>query len=196
MRDKVLGIGFHKTATSSLGKSLALLAYNLAGRVPIENPISQQPLAKTAIDFARNYEAFKDNPWPCVFKEVDNAFPGSKFILTVRETNDWLESVVKHFGDTSTSMREFIYGVGFPKGNEHIYISRYERHNNEVVDYFRGRPDDLLIMDIAAGDGWEKLCPFLGKEQPRRIFPHGNTAEARKVKRLERKIKSFVRTFG
>lgn len=42
-------------------------------------------------------------------------------------------------------------------------------------DYFAGRPEDLLIMDICAGDGWEKLCPFLGFEIPETPFPHLNT---------------------
>ena len=32
-------------------------------------------------------------------------------------------------------------------------------------------------MDLAAGDGWSKLCPFLGKPVPDAPFPHLNRAE-------------------
>jgi hypothetical protein len=35
-----------------------------------------------------------------------------------------------------------------------------ERHDREVMEYFKNREEDLLVLDIAAGEGWEKLCPF------------------------------------
>jgi len=33
-----------------------------------------------------------------------------------------------------------------------------------VKNYFRDRSEDLMTMDICGGDGWEQLCPFVGKE--------------------------------
>jgi Sulfotransferase domain len=33
-----------------------------------------------------------------------------------------------------------------------------------------------LVMDIAAGDDWEKLCPFLGLPIPEVGFPHANAS--------------------
>ena len=53
---------------------------------------------------------------------------------------------VIHFGDEETPMREWIYGVGRPKGNEDIYIARYERHNREVMEYFKHRSEQLLVL--------------------------------------------------
>jgi hypothetical protein len=76
-------------------------------------------------------------------------------------------------------MRTWIYGVGCPEGNEDIYLNRYEQHNQEVIDYFRDRPDDLLILDLAKGDGWEQLCAFLGADIPNEPFPHANKARNR-----------------
>ena len=32
--------------------------------------------------------------------------------------------------------------------------------------------EDLLIIDITKGEGWEKLCLFLNKEIPNTEFPH------------------------
>jgi hypothetical protein len=74
-------------------------------------------------------------------------------------------------------MRNGIYGVGCPEGNEKLYVRRFEAHNEDALEYFRHRPGDLLVINLAAGDGWQKLCPFLGKEVPRIPFPHANSAE-------------------
>ena len=42
------------------------------------------------------------------------------------------------------------------------------------------RPGKLVEMDFSSGDGWEKLCPFLGLPVPAKPFPHANKAEGRK----------------
>jgi hypothetical protein len=69
-------------------------------------------------------------------------------------------------------MRQWIYGFGCPGGHEDVYKKRYESHNKNVIEYFRDRPDDLLILDLASGDGWEQMCPFLGKSVLDVPFPH------------------------
>jgi len=73
-------------------------------------------------------------------------------------------------------MRQWIYGAGCPRGNEEIYVRRFETHNREVGEHFSNRTDDLLVMNLADGDGWDQLCPFLGKEVPPVPFPHANRA--------------------
>jgi hypothetical protein len=50
----------------------------------------------------------------------------------------------------------------------------YETHERSVREYFRERPADLLVLDICAGEGWERLCPFLGCEIPDTPFPRAN----------------------
>ena len=81
------------------------------------------------------------------------------------------EALLVYFGDEETPMREWIYGVGHPKGNEDIYIARYERHNREVMEYFKHRSEQLLVFNITAGEGWTKLCPFLNEQIPAISFP-------------------------
>ena len=51
---------------------------------------------------------------------------------------------------------------------------RIEETGRRVRAYFAGRPDDLLVLDVVGGEGWEKLCPFLGLEPPAEAFPHFN----------------------
>jgi hypothetical protein len=132
-----------------------------------------------AFELANRFDAFQDNPWPILYKQLDRKFPGSKFILTLRPSDEWIRSVVNHFSEKEMPMREWIYGVGHPKGNEDVYIARYERHNREVLEYFKDRSEQLLVLNITAGEGWTKLCPFLGEHIPSVGFPCANTASER-----------------
>ena len=52
--------------------------------------------------------------------------------------------------------------------------AEYRHHEGAVRSYFAGRPDDLLVLDVAAGQGWEPLCEFLGHEVPEAPFPWSN----------------------
>ncbi len=175
-RDKVFGVGFHKTATTSLAAALEQLGYRVTGPNRVTNRHPERSAFRTMERLVPRYDAFQDNPWPLLYRELDQRYPGSKFILTVRPVERWIRSVVDHFGGTSTPMREWIYdGVGDPAGHESHYIERYERHNRAVLEYFAERPSDLLVMDITAGDGWEPLCGFLGMPVPDAPFPRVNS---------------------
>lgn len=176
---KIFCIGFHKTGTKSLALALEHLGYRVTGPNGVLNPDISRDVYKLAFSNVEEYDAFQDNPWPIIYKELDEKYPGSKFILTLRPTDSWIRSVLRHFGGAHTPMREWIYGVGCPRGNEAIYISTYERHNREVLAYFSERPADLLVLRLTEGDGWEKLCRFLGKEVPDIPFPHLNKASER-----------------
>jgi hypothetical protein len=176
---KIFCIGFHKTGTKSLALALEHLGYRVTGPNGIHNPNIGRDVYRLAYSNVEEYDAFQDNPWPIIYKELDAKYLGSKFILTLRPTDSWIRSVLRHFGGAHTPMREWIYGVGWPRGNETVYVSRYERHNREVLEYFSQRPDDLLVLRLTEGDGWEKLCPFLGKEAPADPFPHVNKASDR-----------------
>ena len=123
---------------------------------------------------AESFDAFRDNPWFCLFRELDTRFPGSRFILTLRDELRWMDSVVNHFGRTDSDFRRWIYGVGSPIGNERVFLDRYCRHNREVRAYFEDRPDDLLVLPIEQGAGWPELCEFLDAPTPEQAFPYSN----------------------
>ena len=71
-------------------------------------------------------------------------------------------------------MRKWIYGKGCPFENEPLYTHTFEKHVIAVRKYFVDRPTDFLEMNIIKGEGWEKLCPFLGINAPTSHFPHEN----------------------
>ena len=106
MKTKVFGIGFHKTATKSLAKALSYLGYRVTGPNRVYHPNPAEEVYKGAFELANKFDAFQDNPWPMLYKELDRKFPGSKFILTLRPSDEWIRSVVKNFGKEETPMRE------------------------------------------------------------------------------------------
>ena len=76
-------------------------------------------------------------------------------------------------------------------GQETRYKQVFEEHNAAVLSYFKDRPGDLLVMDLEGGDGWTKLCPFVGAPVPGKSFERANSARARRglVSRIARRIR-------
>lgn len=171
---KVVGIGFHKTGTTTLGIALKTLGYNVVGAKPDLAKHLFENDFESIFRIADSFDAFQDNPWAILYKELDARYPDSKFILTWRDENEWIKSVVNHFGKKHTEMRRWIYGTGHPKGNEQLYLNRYKKHINEVLEYFQNRKEDLLIVSWEKAKGWEELCEFLNKPIPKIPFPHVN----------------------
>ena len=207
---KIFGIGFHKTGTTSLGEALQYLGYKVChGAGPVRQALGQQRMMQLLYDHdlesifavADQYEAFQDNPWYILYEELDQRFAGSKFILTTRDENRWLQSVVNHFKRTESDFRMWIYDTGSPVGNEHLFVERYRRHNREVSAYFADRPEDLLVVNWEEGNGWAELCGFLQRNIPDSAFPHANTGDyssprRRRLKRLLGKWKRYLIAWG
>lgn len=203
MPQKIFGIGFQKTGTSSLNRALSMLGYNAAGGIRINHPkgvsipppLTKENVLPVALAHAAKADAFSDNPWPLLYRELDAAFPGAKFVLTVRAPDEWLNSMVRHFGDTPNDMMQWIYGAPYPKKNEKRCLQVYAAHNDAVRTYFAARPKDFLELDFARGDGWPELCTFVKVPVPSAPFPHDNAADERERKRsgLWRRVKRRVR---
>ena len=49
-----------------------------------------------------------------------------------------------------------------------IFMDRLERELSKAIPL----PMRLLVIDITKGDGWQKLCPFLGVDVVATPFPH------------------------
>ena len=166
-------IGWYKTGTSTMGMALLEFGYSVLGcRLDMAPPLLQGN-KQIALKEAGKYDALQDVPWAALYRELDQKYPGSRFILTCREEEAWLNSAAKHFKGNDIQLHEWLYGNGVLLGNEELYINRYRQHNREVKAYFAGR-SDFIEMDLAAGDGWEKLCEFLAEPMPNKAFPHAN----------------------
>ena len=178
MTHKIFCIGFHKTGTTSLAEALTELGYRVTGPNGVEDPDIGHHVHALADELIPQFDAFQDNPWPLLYRRLDEQYPNSRFILTLRDPDSWIRSQVKHFGTDETPMRRWIYGAdrGCPQDNEAHYLEYFNAHNQAVRDYFQDRPNDLLTLSLIDGDGWDKLCRFLDKPVPGRAFPHVNKA--------------------
>ena len=192
---KVFGIGLSKTGTGSLTEALKLLGYrayhwpaDLVTQVEVYRFFATGEV-DIHLSILNDYDALTDTPVCCLYQALDKAYPGSKFILTVREKQAWLRSYHDHwrrypplFSEKPNSLvahyshflNERLYGT--QSADPQILSPAYDRYTAEVLEYFRERPHDLLILDICGGDGWSKLAPFLGVATPEVPFPWENQA--------------------
>lgn len=176
---KVFCLGFQKTGTTSLQYALSLMGYRVAGIMDANLHATPEALHAEALRLLPRFDAFADNPWPLYFREFDAMFPHAKFILTTREPGHWYTSVCKHFGESGSKMRGWVYGAATPVGNRQAYVDKLVNHQEAVRAHFADRPGDLMEFDISAGHGWTELCGFLDLPVPRQGFPKLNTATMR-----------------
>ena len=190
--NKIFGIGWPKTGTKTLGECFKILGFNHESiRLDLVADLQKGDPSKI-IDIAREKDTFEDWPWIILYKEMDHQFPGSKFILTHRDPDKQLHSyqnMLKTLDlpkDEWNAMRRTLYGLPFPNVTAEQMQERYLRHNQEVRHYFMDRPGDLLEINWEAGDGWEKLCGFLGLPVPKVALPHANRGVYEKPSLLEK----------
>lgn len=187
---RVFGIGLHKTATSSLHRAFELMGFDSlhwgTGEAPLiwqeMNVLGRSPTLE-------RWYAISDLPIPLLYQKLDRAYPGSKFVLTVRDEGEWVKSVERlwdrRFNPTrwmwdvypfSNTIHRELYGQTHFDAN--VFVERYRRHNTEVREYFNNRPGDLLEMNMSEGGGWGKLAPFLGVAPPSTVYPRDNVTRA------------------
>ena len=182
---KIFGLGLSKTGTSSLGDALNILGFPTIHYPFDSNTYNELRSGQYKLSILAQYAGIVDIPAAPFYAQWDHEYPGSKFILTVREIESWLRSVDKHWElmmkwwDNYPDFKNFhefismaVYGC--IKFNQGRFRFVYDLHLKNVVDYFLGRENDFLVMDICAGEGWEKLCKFLKVEIPSVPFPHSN----------------------
>ena len=104
MAGKIFCIGFHKTGTTTLEVALQRLGYRVTGSFGTKDPDIASKVHELAYAKVPDYDAFEDNPWPILYRDLDARFPGSKFILTRRPSDAWIRSQVKDFASTETPM--------------------------------------------------------------------------------------------
>jgi hypothetical protein len=57
------------------------------------------------------------------------------------------------------------------------FKAAYDAYERRVLAFFTGeREKCLLRIDVTAGEGWSKLCAFLGRDPPPKPFPWSNRA--------------------
>jgi hypothetical protein len=220
-RPKVFCIGYNKTGTTTLERVLTNLGYRMPNQARQESMVVEElfrgnyePLST----LCKKYDAFQDMPFSygVTYAIVDAMFPGSKFILTVREPNAWFESLVRFhlsgilkkagvekvddFSESSFKDKAIYLHKNYMHNvikryavsvvdhevrydwslvyDKQYQIELYERRNQEIVDYFQDRQDQLLVLDITKEQDNAKIVEFL--DLPKRLIdtlPHLNRSQ-------------------
>jgi Sulfotransferase domain len=178
---KIFGIGLNKTGTSTLHEALTILGYRsfhwggpaagaLVGRALAagEPLLSRLEAAEGLIDSISDRVEVSTS-----FDLADKQYPGSRFVLTVRDIDAWLASRRQHVENNQRRQAAGEYSGTFLTVDLPGWRAQYDTHVARVRAYFGARPD-LLELDVTAGGGWAPLCRFLGQDVPSTPFPWTN----------------------
>ena len=202
MDNKIFCIGCNKTGTTSLQKSFSDLSFNVGNQYQAELLINEYMRGNfdAIIKYCESAQVFQDFPFsmPNTFKHLDKAYPNSKFILSIRDNPEqWYNSLIKFhsklFGNGKVPTKEDLMNVkyvfkgwmwkfnrlfdGLPENdpyNKEILMNHYQKYNEEVIKYFKDRPNDLLIINLSDKNAYKKFCSFLDISSPFNDFPWEN----------------------
>lgn len=203
---KIFCIGTGKTGTTSLAKALKDFKFKLGDQPSGELLLKKwyHRDFKSIIKFCHSADAFQDIPFslPYTYIAIDQHFKNAKFILTIRDTpHQWYESITSfhsklwaddqgppnanqlksatyRYTGFAYEAQKFIYNT--PDGdlyNEEALKNFYTRHIHDVSEYFRSRPEKLLIINVSKNEDYFKFCKFLEKDPIASSFPWENKTD-------------------
>lgn len=218
---KIIGAGFGRTGTLSVCTALNTLGFPCYHMFEVlENKNNKSHLdfwrtvangnAGTQYDWAQvfsGYSAAVDNPACCVWRELLQAYPDAKVLLTVhpRGAEAWYESTMDTIYFTETMWQFKVLELTTPFGRKmgemsHKLIwqrshkgtmndrakaiAHYHQHIEEVKATVPA--EQLLIFSV--DHGWEPLCAFLGVSVPTSEFSNVNDRSA-----IKQTIKGITR---
>lgn len=192
---KVFGIGLPRTGTTSLN-----IALNTVGVSSIHFPFSLYESLDSKI--ISQYTGFVDSPLSYLYQKLDIKYPGSGFILTTRPIEAWLKSMnwllnegrcIWEWQSSYDSYHEEFFGSA--NFETSLYRNKYYQFHSEVSNYFQGR-NDLLILDLSAGYGYEELCNFLELPVCNKKYPRGNeTRKPRQLQRIAKQVGEYNKSY-
>ena len=189
---KIFCIGLSRTGTKSLTVALYILGYNIIHYPSDEATLNELIAGNFNFSVLEDYDGISDITVSPYYAQLYKLFPNSKFILTVRNKEDWLGSFEKHWSDrppfddptqnptymkVRRLLRASVYGSYKFNRDRMAYV--YDLHKKNVLDFFKNKPGSLLVLNIFKKKAWKKLCKFL--DEPRlksfQDFPNIKTNE-------------------
>jgi len=203
MLDKVqiVEIGMPRTATRSMAQAVKNLGYTVNHGIGFTKFIEKDESIRLKKElwtqlFHGNIPKFPYDNYEYVgnfsllhWKQLAEVKPDLKFILTIRDVDDWWESCKRRWSRNRRLRSRKIIRSGHIKDkyittaitvfhlygcynlNEFCWKDGFKRHNDEVLRYFKDS-DRLLVHNVFEGDGWETLCSFLDADIPKIRYPN------------------------
>ena len=188
---KVIGAGFGRTGTMSLKLALEQLGFGPCYHMievfkhqawDLWYEASKDPAHADWATIFQGYNSTVDWPNATYWKELADAYPDAKIILTERDPDQWFDST------QATIFRQLGQGEGgFPRMAAAVVGALFDQqlHDREICTrVFREHnarvraaiaPERLLVYEVA--QGWGPLCDFLGVPVPATPMPKTNTTE-------------------
>ncbi len=207
---KVIGAGLPRTATLTQKVALEMLGFEPCYHmVNVLGDLDRVPRWREALegrsdwdDIFGNFQATVDWPGAFFYRDLMEAYPDAKVLLSVRDGESWERSMGEtiwgiFYGDMllhdlSTAwsrvdpkwasyislMKEMLEKSGLLAGSDEgagsgAMARAMERYNQEVQSAV---PADRLLA-WSPRDGWGPLCDFLGVAVPDAPLPHINDAK-------------------
>jgi len=169
--NKIFQIGFNKCGTTSLHnffKANMLRSVHWDGGRLAKTIKHNFETGQDILTGYQQYDCYTDMEnatndifaYVSYFKEFDRQYPNSKFILNIRPLDKWIASRLKHGRCTYVKIYEENFEMEADAVVE-MWKADWEKHTQAVIDYFKDRPDDLLIFDIESESS--KLIRFMSK---------------------------------
>jgi len=190
---EVVGAGLGRTGTKSMQTALNMLGFGPCHHMieVFAHPQSMQlwiDAAEGRPDWDKlfeNYRSMVDYPGAAHWKALADYYPKAKVLLTVRDPDQWFESTqATIFGPQTgaTRITEGVPGAFFASFigpiREHLadrtfMTDHFRRHVAEVKATIA--PERLLVYEV--GEGWDRLCAFLGVAVPETPYPSENSRD-------------------
>ena len=204
---QVIGAGLPRTGTLSMKHALEQLGYGRCYHME-EVFIAHERARAWASYFTGGpvdwdevfdgYGSAVDAPAYIAWRDLMQAYPDAKVVLTMRDADSWYDSMRKTIladgyidslmttdmapmlGPMVGAMLSEVPGLppmdGPPSGPppKEVMMAMREAHNASVQRDVP--PERLLVFEVS--EGWGPLCSFLGIEIPATPFPRVNDAES------------------
>jgi len=189
---KVFCVGTWKTGTTSMGRALSgLMGGKHISFRPETRGFYHDGNWSKLLQVSKNFTTFDDTPWNCLdtLPKIKEMYPDSKYVLTIRDEEEWFKSMVKWYNNDIQNFRGgkiarviydrqlkfFNYNISnmyILNTNKGKWIDWYNKRNQYIIDDF-ANSDRLLVYKIE-NNSWDDLCSFLDKPIPSKPFPHLN----------------------
>jgi hypothetical protein len=100
------------------------------------------------------------------YKLLNQQYPNSKFILNIRDRDNWILSRLR-FSKKYFNSHMSHYNLSLPE-IINLWCEEWDNHINDVTHYFKGK-ENLLVFNIEE-DNIESVLSFLPKEKLNKKF--------------------------
>jgi hypothetical protein len=190
---KVVGSGLGRTGTKSMQTALGMLGFGPCHHMVevFAHPGSMQLWIDAADGrpdwdlIFRDYRSVVDYPGAAYWRQIADHYPDAKVLHTVRDPDQWFDSTQATIFAPHSAPRLAADGESLPgrffasfmgpmrgRLDDRAWMTDHFRRHTEAVKAAIA-PERLLIYEV--GEGWGRLCDFLGVPVPDAPYPSENS---------------------